>query len=69
MQLPQKTSLNSFHPNSFKTNVYHYYRGSSIKYIQEGHVTTKKKLVYSLFMLISCKSMSITIINYIKTHL
>jgi len=29
----------------------------------------KKKLVSSLFMLISCKSVFITIINYLKTHL
>jgi len=28
----------------------------------------QKKLVASLFMQISCKSMSITIINYLKTH-
>jgi len=30
----KKTILDSFHPNFLKTNVYHYYRDSSIKYIQ-----------------------------------
>ena len=35
MQQPQiKTSLNSFHRNFLKTNAYHYYKDSSIKYIQ-----------------------------------
>ena len=66
MQLPQKNSFNCFQAYFFKTNVYHYSRHSSIKYIQYIHATTSKKLLSRLFMLISRKTMFITAID---THL
>ena len=56
----KKSSLNSFQAYFFKTNVYHYSRHSSIKYIQYIHATTSKKLLSRLFMLISRKPMFIT---------
>jgi len=66
MQLPQKSSFNSFQAYFFKTNVYHYSRHSSIKYMLEIHATTTKELVSRFFMLISRKPMFITAID---THL
>jgi len=35
MQLPKNNSFKSFHAYFLKTNVYHYYKDSSIKYINK----------------------------------
>ena len=61
----KKTSFKSFHANFLKTNVYHYCRDSSMKYINKFMQLPPKKLVSTLFILISWKPIFITTI---ETH-
>ena len=65
----KRTSFKSFHPNFLKTNVYHY----SLTLIYQIHTinstNTAKKLVSSFFALITWKSISITVIQYLETYL
>jgi len=70
MQLPQKTSFKTFHANFYKTNVYHCYRQSSIKYINKYMQLPKKssfKFFQANFLKTNVYHYSLTLIYQIYT--